>query len=107
MLTPMQLVSEPRRQAILRLIWDRERSAGEIADHFDVSFAAISQHLAKLREASVVDMRRDGRHRYYRVRKQALGPLAGYFETLWGGGLGRLKAMAEAEEGQARRERRK
>jgi DNA-binding transcriptional ArsR family regulator len=103
--TPMQLVAEPRRQAILQLIWDQERSAGEISEAFDVSFSAISQHLARLRNAGFVEVRREGRQRFYRARKEALGPLGEYFERLWGRQLRRLKTLAEAEERNADDER--
>lgn len=94
----MQIVAEPRRQAILQLIWEQERSAGEISGAFEVSFSAISQHLSRLREAGIVKVRRDGRQRFYRAHKEALGSLADYFENLWGKRLGRLKPLAEAEE---------
>jgi DNA-binding transcriptional ArsR family regulator len=97
----MQLVAEPRRQAILQLIWNQERSAGEITEAFNVSFSAVSQHLAKLRGAGIVEVRREGRMRFYRARKEALGPLGAYLETLWGDRLLKLKSLAEAEERKA------
>ncbi len=95
---PLQVVSEPRRQQILQLIWDRERSAGEIAALLPVSFAAVSQHLAKLREASLVEVRKEGRHRYYRVRIQSFGTLAIYLENMWKERLVELKRLAEEVE---------
>ena len=49
-----QVVSEPRRREILRLVWNSdELSAGEIAGCFDVTFGAISQHLAVLRSGAI------------------------------------------------------
>ncbi|MGH7541714.1 MAG: ArsR/SmtB family transcription factor, partial [Gemmatimonadota bacterium] len=42
----LEVVSQPTRQRILQLIWDRERSAGEIAERVPVSFSGVSQHLA-------------------------------------------------------------
>ena len=94
----LQLLAEPRRQAILQLIWDEERSAGDISGAFDVSFSAVSQHLSKMREAGIVSVRKVGRRRLYRAEKEALGPLAQYLETMWGRGFSRLKVLAEAEE---------
>ncbi|MEU6656370.1 ArsR family transcriptional regulator, partial [Streptomyces sp. NPDC046900] len=41
----VRAVAEPRRREILRLVWDAELSAGEIAERFDVTFGAVSQHL--------------------------------------------------------------
>ena len=40
-------IAEPRRRAILRLVRDRELSAGEIALHFDVTRPAVSQHVER------------------------------------------------------------
>ena len=52
----LQVIGEPRRREILRLVWDRERTAGDIAGQFDVTFGAVSQHLAVLRDAGFVDV---------------------------------------------------
>ena len=94
----LKVVSEPRRQEILQLIWEGELSAGEIAARVPVSFSAVSQHLARLREAGLVSVRKEGRNRYYRARKHAMGTLAIYLESMWTERLARLKRLAEAEE---------
>jgi DNA-binding transcriptional ArsR family regulator len=92
----VQIVLEPRRREILRLVWDRERNAGEIAGHFDRSFGAVSQHLAILREAGFVTVRKDGNRRYYRADQDALGDLRGVLETMWSTTLDRLATTVEA-----------
>ncbi|HYZ93078.1 MAG TPA: metalloregulator ArsR/SmtB family transcription factor, partial [Actinomycetota bacterium] len=79
----LQIVAEPRRREILRLVWDRELSAGEIADRFDVSFAAVSQHLGVLRDARLVSVRRDGRRRLYRADRAGVGDLRTTLEWMW------------------------
>lgn len=94
----LALVAEPNRREILRLVWRRERSAGEIAAEMPVTFGAVSQHLRLLREAGLVAMRKDGRRRMYVARPDAFGPLASALEAMWAEGLGRLKALAEEEE---------
>lgn len=94
----LQVVAEPRRRAILRLVWDRELAAGDIAARFDVSFAAVSQHLGVLREAGLVSVRRDGRARFYRADRKALGPLHATLEKMWGDSLDRLITLIEQEE---------
>jgi DNA-binding transcriptional ArsR family regulator len=94
----VRAVAEPRRREILRLCWDRERTAGDIAGHFDVTFGAVSQHLAVLRETGLVAVRQEGTRRYYRAHRQALGPLAAYLESLWADQLDSLAALAEAAE---------
>jgi DNA-binding transcriptional ArsR family regulator len=102
---PVRAVAEPRRREILRLCWDRERTAGDIAGHFDVTFGAVSQHLAVLRDAGLVAVRREGTRRYYRADRQALGPLAAYLESRWADQLDTLAVLAEQEEGSRERRR--
>ena len=93
----LRAIAEPNRRAILLLIRDREMTAGSIAARFDVTRPAISQHLAVLREAGLVDERRDGVRRWYRARPAGVGELRAWLEAFWDDGLGRLKAAAEQE----------
>ncbi len=65
----LRALVEPRRRAILRLVWDRERAAGEIASHFEVTRPAISQHLSVLKDAGLlvkVEPHRHGVRHCYR-----------------------------------------
>lgn len=98
----LTVVAEPRRQRILQLVWDEELAAGEIAEQLPISFPAVSQHLAKLREAGLVSVRREGRRRYYRARKDDMGTLAVWLEQMWREKLDRLARMAEAAEEEGR-----
>jgi len=98
----LKAIAEPRRRQILRLVWDAERSAGEIASHFDVSRPAISQHLTVLRTAGLVTDRRDGARRLYRANRDALAELRSSLEDFWSGRLATLKEEVEAEEGRRR-----
>ena len=94
----LQVIAEPRRREILRLVWDEELSAGAIAARFNVSFAAVSQHLAVLRDARLVRLRRDGRYRYYRADRSALGSLRPALELMWSRSLDKLAQLSEEEE---------
>ncbi len=94
----VQVIAEPRRREILRLVWDHERPAAEIAAHFDVTFGAVSQHLAVLRRAGLVAVRREGTRRWYRADREALAPYAPMLERMWAGKLDRLAMLAEAAE---------
>ena len=94
----LHAVAEPRRREILRLVWDAERSAGDVAAHFDVTFGAVSQHLAVLRKAGLVSVRKDGNRRLYRADRAALGPLAAWLESMWTTELDTLAALAEQAE---------
>jgi DNA-binding transcriptional ArsR family regulator len=96
----MRAIAEPRRREILRLVWDTERQAGEIAQHFDVTFGAVSQHLGVLRAAGLVLVRRDGTRRFYRADREALRPFAALLQQMWASQLDELAELAEeAEQG--------
>ena len=92
------MIAAPRRLRILELVWDQELSAGQIAAQFDVSWAAISQHLAVLKAAGFLRERRAGTSRIYRADQHALGPLRAVVEQHWRQGLLRIKSLAEAEQ---------
>ena len=95
----LSAVGTPRRREILRLLWERERSAGEVHRALgDVTFGAVSQHLRILERAGALRGRREGRHRLYVARREDMGPLAPWLEALWGDALYLLKLHAELEE---------
>jgi DNA-binding transcriptional ArsR family regulator len=92
-------LASPRRREILRLVWTGELMAGEIhAAMPDVTFGAVSLQLRALAQAGLVIVRPQGRHRYYRARRDALGPVARMLERMWADSLWRLKLQAELEE---------
>jgi DNA-binding transcriptional ArsR family regulator len=91
-------LASPRRQEILRLIWTEERSAGAIHRAMpDVTFGAVSLQLRSLTEAGLAESRAEGRNRFYRARREALGPVARMLEDMWDDALWRLKLAAELE----------
>ena len=96
--TALKAIAAPRRRRILVLVRDRELSAGEIAAHFDVSRPAVSQHLTVLREAGLVDERRNGTRRLYRARPEGLAELRAFLDGFWGERLVALKREAERQE---------
>src|SRR5262245_29975771 len=95
----LRALAEPRRQAMLRLVRDRPRSVSEIAGHFDITQQAVSQHLQVLREAGLVDMRKQGQQRLYSVRPEGLRALDKFLAELWPAGLDRLKRAVESDRG--------
>jgi len=95
----IKAVADPTRRAILRLVRDDERAAGELASHFPaISRPAVSQHLRILTDAGVVTVRRDGNRRLYRSRIEGLAAVRGFLDEMWTDGLGRLKMAAEREQ---------
>jgi len=94
----LKLVAEPRRQEILRLVWDGPMAVSDIASHVDISIAAVSQHLGKLHEAGLVSVRRDGRRHLYAADHDALAELGPMLAAMWAADLDDLAARAEAAE---------
>ena len=94
----LRAIAEPRRRQILVLVRDAELSAGEIASHFDVSRPAVSQHLTVLKEAGLIDERRDGTRRLYRANPEGLNELKQFLEEFWDQRLDKLKRLAETKE---------
>jgi DNA-binding transcriptional ArsR family regulator len=94
----LKAIGAPHRRQILSLVRDGELSAGAIAAHFDVTRPAVSQHLTVLKEAGLVEERRDGTRRLYRARPQGLEPIREFLEQFWDERLEALKREAELEE---------
>ena len=64
----------------------------------DVTFGAVSLQLRALDTAGLVEARTEGRHRYYRARRAALGEAADWLEAMWNDALWTLKLEAELDE---------
>ena len=101
----LRAIAEPRRRRILELVGGRELSAGEIASHFEVTRPAISQHLGVLKEAGLVNERRNGTQRLYRARPQGLAELKAFLDGFWDEKLEALQREAEREEQEKRGKR--
>jgi DNA-binding transcriptional ArsR family regulator len=101
----LDALSEPRRRKILDLVRGRELAAGEIAANFDVTRPAISQHLAVLKQAGLLEERREGTKRLYRARPEGLADLRDFLDEFWSERLHALTREAEREERRRKRER--
>jgi DNA-binding transcriptional ArsR family regulator len=91
----LRAIANPRRRAMLELVWDGERSAGEIASVSGLSKPATSQHLRVLREAGLVVVRVAGNQRLYRSDPVRIEELRAALDAFWGERLGRLRAEVE------------
>ena len=94
----LKAIAAPHRRTILRLVAGSELSAGEIAEHFELTRPAVSQHLTVLKEAGLVSERRNGTRRLYRTRPEGLVELKAFLEEFWDERLEALKREAEREE---------
>ena len=75
-----------------------EAAVKELTARFDISQPAVSQHLATLKEAGLVDARREGRCVYYRVQPRGMKPLIdwiAHYRAFWTEHVDRLEALLE------------
>jgi DNA-binding transcriptional ArsR family regulator len=68
----LKALAHPTRRAILRLLREREMSAGEIAGHFDLTKPTLSGHFNELRDAGLVEVQRQGTSLIYRLNASVL-----------------------------------
>jgi len=88
----LHVLANERRLAVVELVAQGERSVGELERLVGISQSALSQHLARLRQAGLVRTRREGRTVYYALESaeaaeiiDALGGLFRWSEKLRGG----------------------
>jgi DNA-binding transcriptional ArsR family regulator len=87
----LRAIANARRRVMLELVWDRERTAGEIARQSGLSAPATSQHLRVLREAGLVTVRVDRNRRLYRAEPVRMAELRAALDAFWGERLARLR----------------
>jgi DNA-binding transcriptional ArsR family regulator len=104
--TVLAALAEPTRRAILEQLRDAPRSVSEIADDFDISRPAVSQHLRVLEDAGLLRSQRSGRQNFYGVDMTGIGILRKYVDSFWDDVLGAFHAAALDASAQGRRGRR-
>ena len=72
-------LNDPTRRKILQMLQDKELSAGQIAEEFDISKPSISHHLDILRQAKLIDRERDGQYIRYSINTTVLEEAANWF----------------------------
>ena len=80
----MKALSDPTRREILKMLKKGSLSAGEIEEHFDISFPAVSRHLSVLKDADLVRDDRDGKNNYYTLNTSVLEEILAWLEALKG-----------------------
>jgi DNA-binding transcriptional ArsR family regulator len=94
-------LADPTRRALFERLSHEEHSVSALAASFPISQPAISQHLATLREAGLVTVRKDGRNAFYRVDPKGLTPLVNWvdrYRSFWPAKLDKLKAVLRGME---------
>jgi DNA-binding transcriptional ArsR family regulator len=77
-------LADPTRREILALLRHRERTAGELAEHFDMTKPSMSHHFAILKEAGLVTTRREGQQIWYRLNTTVVEDLLAWAIDLVG-----------------------
>ena len=70
--TVFDVLAEPTRRRILDAVREGERSVGELVDEIGMHQPGVSRHLKVLRDAGLVEVRRDAQRRLYRIRPEPL-----------------------------------
>jgi DNA-binding transcriptional ArsR family regulator len=91
----LKALGEPRRVEILDLLRRGPRSVSELTDQIDISQQAVSQHLAVLDRAGLVEARRDGTRSVYAVKPAGFAPVLEYVLGFWEPRLAALKREIE------------
>jgi len=74
-------LADPTRREVLRLLQGGEMTAGELAEHFDMTKPSLSHHFAVLKQADLIAARREGQQIYYFLNTTVVEDL---LATIWG-----------------------
>lgn len=77
-------LSDPTRRKILRLLREKDMTAGEIADQFNMTKPSISHHLSQLKQAKLVIDERKGQHIIYSLNTSVVQEMVGWFLDILG-----------------------
>ena len=94
-------LADPSRRAIFQSLTRGEVSVKDLTARFDISQPAVSQHLATLKDAGLVNGRREGRLVYYRVEPRGMKPLIdwiAHYRAFWVEHIDRLEDLLEKME---------
>ncbi len=78
-------LSDPTRREVLRLLAKGEKTAGELADHFDITKPSVSHHFAVLKKADLIRSRREGQQIYYALNTTVAQDIAALVLDIFGG----------------------
>ena len=79
-MTAYAALAEPHRRQILDLLRDGERSVNDLTARLKISQPGVSKHLRVLRQAGLVEVRPEGRTRWYGLRAEPLAEVDAWLE---------------------------
>lgn len=82
----LKALADPTRREILNLLKNGKLPAGEIAEHFDITPAAISRHLSVLKDADLISDTREGKFIFYELNATVLEEILLWISDLKGEG---------------------
>jgi len=91
-------LADPSRRAIFESLARGEAAVKDLTAQFDISQPAVSQHLAALKDAGLVNGRREGRCVYYRVEPRGMKPLIdwiAHYRAFWSERVVRLQRLLD------------
>ena len=86
----LKALAEPHRRTILTLVAGEPRPVGDIAGHLDITPQAVSRHLKVLREAGLVEERREGTRHLFVVNPAGFSAVQQFLAGFWTEHLARL-----------------
>src|ERR1700753_1346664 len=89
----LDVIAEPTRRRILDAVRDDECSVNDLVERVGMHQPGVSRHLKVLRDAGLVEVRRDAQRRLYRLRPEPLQELDAWLEPYRAHGAGRLDAL--------------
>ena len=92
-LAVLEAIAEPTRRRILDAVRDRECSVNDLVEQVGMHQPGVSRHLKVLRDAGVVEVRRDAQRRLYSLRAEPLMELDAWLEPYRAHWAGRLDAL--------------
>lgn len=96
-------IADPTRRSIVMTLADGEKAFGDLADQFEMSRPAVSQHLKVLRDAGVVSVRPDAQRRIYSLNASGLDEVDGWLRKVrefWAPRLDKLEQLLHANDKQ-------
>ncbi|HET8984886.1 MAG TPA: metalloregulator ArsR/SmtB family transcription factor [Trueperaceae bacterium] len=89
----IEAIAEPTRRRILDAVRTGERSVGYLVEYVGMHQPGVSRHLKVLRDAGLVEVRRDAQRRLYRLRPEPLKELDAWLEPYRAEWSDRLDAL--------------